>query len=538
MPRTLKLKKQVISKDSSRSYYKRANLLKGPTVSRKRRFSFSGFGNRIINIFARMSNFQFVMLLVVLLGLTYAGVTTLVQSTAKSGGLLGTIVDKVGSIACTDELNPDCWSITNGIFPKLEQSDGFTNALLIGLDTRGKTGLKNTDTIMVASYNHRDGKTLLISFPRDLYVPHYIDGKGPYYHRINAVYARGDSNKNTTGLETLQTNIEDYLDIDIHYTATVRLETVIEVVDAVGGVEIKVDKYYEDIYPKSELSAEKQATCKLILKGGEYCLYKYEKGIHKLSGEEALIYARMRQFSSDFDRARRQQEVISALKDKVLADERSMVEQGRFLYSLYETIQNDTNVKSNLKYKDIVAALFLMQKADKHPVSIVLDPSFGGAGKLIYATSLEISEEQRMYVVKPKDESFKEIRAEINNIRKSPGIYREGARVLVLNRSGQGSSNFEEIDYIKSEDPYFKSFTVLTKGNYEDSQEVQIFTFGDPKPETVNYLKDIFNTEHTYNNPEEFDIEQSRNKEDVLVILNAKPEVLDNPEDTEDKESN
>ena len=82
---------------------------------------------------------------------------------------------------CNDILDPQCW--TDSFKPQLKQTNGSTNILIVGLDTRSNDkGLLNTDTIVLISFNHETQESMIISIPRDFYSAKYVT-------RINAIYA-------------------------------------------------------------------------------------------------------------------------------------------------------------------------------------------------------------------------------------------------------------------------------------------------------------------------------------------------------------
>jgi LCP family protein required for cell wall assembly len=411
--------------------------------------------------------------------------------------------------SCKDVLNPVCW--TESFFPKLPETDGMTNALLIGLDTReagSGSGLMNTDTMMLASLDHKTGKVYLISFPRDLYVPYKINGKGPYYQKINAVYAAGETSKAKNGMELLKTNMEDWLDIEIHYTAEVNFSTVIDIVDALGGVTVDVEKDYTDVYPYKELPADMQKDCKRATDLPLYCVFEFDAGEHELSGEDALIYARMRQYSSDFDRARRQQQVVDAIKDKFLEGDMSLIEKAKFGWDTYKAISDKDNVKSNIDYNVLLAGMRLLDKVDHNPIQIVLDPSFGGGGYFVPDSIDEI------YVVKIKGNNFDLVRKYIDNLKKNPDLYKEQANVLLANASGLTAT--KSLELTKEKLP-FQFLNYISKPKSQESGTI-IYVFDDEKTETINFLKKYYNTTKVRFSPEDWSVKQSGYGEDILVV--------------------
>lgn len=203
--------------------------------------------------------------------------------------------------------------------------------LMIGLDQRGNDLMLNTDSLIVAHIIPQEHLVKLISIPRDQKVP---DPEAPNnYKKINAIFAEGynhalkEAKKDpsllsgrkvsigkkriseeyiSSGMVALRETFEDFLDIPIENTFLVNFETVVGLVDEVGGIEINVDR-------SMQYTAEFDGTH-----------IDLQRGLQILDGRNALNYARHRlddrgvNFeSSDFDRGRRQQEVITALVKKM-----------------------------------------------------------------------------------------------------------------------------------------------------------------------------------------------------------------------------
>ncbi len=171
------------------------------------------------------------------------------------------------------------------------------NILLIGTDQRDLDYVGRTDTIMVLAIDAPNSRASLISFPRDMYLP--IPGVG--YSRINTAYAYGEERKPGGGLPLLMSTIERNFGIPIERYARIDFSGFQDVVDALGGVDVTVDcpLYDELIYRYFQV-------------------YTLEPGTYHMNGEQALYYARSRKTTSDFDRARRQQRVLLAIRKRVL----------------------------------------------------------------------------------------------------------------------------------------------------------------------------------------------------------------------------
>lgn len=387
-----------------------------------------------------------------------------------------------GAPACVDILNPACW--TQAFTPTLDQVNGKTNALVVGIDTRASgsgAGLANTDTIILMTFDHNTGATRMISFPRDLYAPYsYTDGGAVYRAKINSIYAAGRLYSPTKdGMEVLKRTIEKISGEKIQYTGIIKLEGVVKAVDALGGVTVQVPKDHTDLYPYIELSERYQKTCKRHATYRAYCLFTFKAGPTEMDGETALIYARMRYLSSDFDRGRRQQEVINAAKDKVLGDTTPTLDKARNLLSLYSNLSQFVEVKIDLEM--VLAGLALVDKADKNPVQIVMDPTFGGGGVVIKGEGSNFNF---------KDYTFKQVQDKLKVISDNNDLYRDAPTILVENYTGANLAADEPMVKLKGLGLWFINTTITNKTKVADTYGVEIIDYtGGKKSLTVERLQ-------------------------------------------------
>lgn len=169
--------------------------------------------------------------------------------------------------------------------------------LLMGVDTgsneRKETWEGNSDTMILVTVNPQTKKTTMTSLERDLLTE--IEGSGQA--KLNAAYAEG-------GADLAISTIQQVLDIDIDYYALINMQGLIDLVDAVGGIEVTNTFDFPISIAKNE--PEFQATV--------------EPGKHKINGEQALVYSRMRYDDPDGDygRQKRQREVIQKVVAKLL----------------------------------------------------------------------------------------------------------------------------------------------------------------------------------------------------------------------------
>ncbi|RLC63280.1 MAG: hypothetical protein DRI48_08630 [Chloroflexi bacterium] len=181
--------------------------------------------------------------------------------------------------------------------PLVEQSGDVINVLLLGSDQTSTDSIGRTDTIVVASVNPHIPSVALLSIPRDFYA--WIPGYG--FDKINTAYNHGARDNYPGGAPALmKATIEYNFGIRIHYYVRVGFDGFINIVDALGGVDVAVECPLSDTFP-DPTSPEGQTDVDWL------------PGIHHLDGKHALWYARSRWSTSDFDRNRRQQQVLRGL---------------------------------------------------------------------------------------------------------------------------------------------------------------------------------------------------------------------------------
>lgn len=195
------------------------------------------------------------------------------------------------------------------------------NILLLGTDQRDLDYIGRTDTIIVLAVDEPNHRAALISFPRDIYLP--IPGVG--YNRINVAYPYGEEIKKGGGLPLLMSTIEKNFGIPIDHYVRIDFSGFKDVIDALGGVDVVVDcSLYDELVYRY------------------FGTYTLEPGTYHMNGEQALYYARSRKTTSDFDRARRQQRVLLAVRKRVL--DAGLVPRIPALWTaLRDTVDTDLN---------------------------------------------------------------------------------------------------------------------------------------------------------------------------------------------------
>ncbi|NMB91756.1 LCP family protein [candidate division WWE3 bacterium] len=304
--------------------------------------------------------------------------------------------------------------VSNVAAANLKETDGRINILVLGSDKRdvgaeqGRATL--TDTILVASIGTTENDVVLISLPRDLWV-------SDYQTKINAVYAY-------KGIDGLKEQIEKVMGIPIHYHILVTFNLFEQAIEVLNGIEVNVENAFVDnFYP---IEGKENDTCgkneeeikKLGDKISEYdfpCRFErveFKSGLQKMDGKTALKYARSRHGdndeNTDFARAKRQQKVISAIKDKIFSLE--TVLSPAKIKGLYDAYAQ--NVDTNIDFQTLENFYMLSQKLDLSKIeSIVLDDrSDANSGGLLYHP-VDSTLYGGAYVLIPQTGDFSQIHA-------------------------------------------------------------------------------------------------------------------------------
>ncbi len=193
------------------------------------------------------------------------------------------------------------------------EEEDRVNVLLLGYGGEGHAGTYLTDTIILASFKPSTKEAALLSFPRDL----VVNIPGYQWRKINHVYAFGEYADEGNGGLFAKNVLSDILQIPIHYYVSVDFDGFKKVVDDVGGVSISVEQTLDDYqYPiPGRENAEPPES--------RYQHLHIDQGWNEMNGDLALKYVRSRHASgvegSDIARTKRQQNLLMALKDKILS---------------------------------------------------------------------------------------------------------------------------------------------------------------------------------------------------------------------------
>lgn len=208
------------------------------------------------------------------------------------------------------------------------------NVLISGSDTRGGFDENGrSDVIMVATVNPKTHTILLTSVPRDFYVTTACDaGDGCMQGALDKITHTGIHGTNTT-----KRTVEQLLGIEINYTFKVGFDTVTDLVDALGGVDVNVEPDY--------------ATNSFAALSG----FSVHEGVNHLNGEQALAFARERYSYTEGDRQRtkNQQQVLmgivkEATKPSVITNYAAIMDT---IANTFSTTMSNAEITDLIKYQ-------------------------------------------------------------------------------------------------------------------------------------------------------------------------------------------
>jgi len=196
----------------------------------------------------------------------------------------------------------------------LLSSDDKVTLLLLGHGGGNHEGADLTDTMMVITLDPKYHTAAMIALPRDIWSDTLRD-------KINSAYHYGEMKKKGEGFILSKTIAEDVIGIPIHYTFLIDFSQFETVINMMGGIEITVPTAFTDTqYPiagkENDLcNGDKTYACR-------YETVRFSEGLQYMDGATALKYVRSRhaegEEGTDFARGKRQQDVIVAMKEKML----------------------------------------------------------------------------------------------------------------------------------------------------------------------------------------------------------------------------
>ena len=275
---------------------------------------------------------------------------------------------------------------------------------LSGIDTRGEmTAKSRSDVNIIATVNTDTHEILLVSTPRDYFVPLSISGGAPDKLTHAGIY----------GIDVCMDTLGMLYDIDINYYFRINFGGFVKVIDALGGITVNSDYDFDS---------------KNILG------YHFNKGENYVNGEQALIFARERYAFQEGDRQRgkNQMEVIRGVVKKALSPE-ILTSYSSILSSL------DGCFGTNITYEEI--AQILQQQLTNGGDWTIVSYSVDGTG----ATEKPYSMSQKAYVMVPDYNTVDKAKSLMEKVRNGEVVTQEEADAPVSGSTSTDSTSTEAV---------------------------------------------------------------------------------------------
>ena len=339
--------------------------------------------------------------------------------------------------------------------------------LVMGLDYRDweeGSGAPRSDSMMLITVDPVARTAGMLSIPRDL----WVEIPGFEHNRINTAYFLGQSfNLPGGGPELATRTVENLLGVPVPYYAVIYFHAAEDMIDEIGGIDVLVPERIK-ISPlgRSSLWLEAEA--------------------NHLDGGQALAYARARKSEGgDFDRAQRQQQVILAIRDRVLGFDMIPTLLTR-APALYQDLHS--GIRTNLSFEQMLSLMLLATQIDKNEIRR------GIIGPPDYVLFQNLPDGAQ--VLKPIPDRIRELRDEIFTYTGAIGpsvevedpveaAKQETARLAVRNGSGIEGLATSTSEYLQAQ-----GLQVVEVGNADrlDYEVSRILVHSDRYPYTVRYL--------------------------------------------------
>jgi len=203
--------------------------------------------------------------------------------------------------------------------------------LFLGIDDSSEhvfSDATRTDAMILATFNEEGKSVKMVSIPRDSRVE--LVGRGRM-DKITHAHAFG-------GLDMTVKTVEKLFELPVDYYVRLNFDAFIEIIDALGGIEINVP------FDIVEQNSHRQKNT-----------IKIKKGLQTLNGEQALAYARTRKYDGDIERGQRQQEILKAIINKGLSL-RSVTKYGKVIEGIGDNLTTNMSFDEMLAFHDYAYA--------------------------------------------------------------------------------------------------------------------------------------------------------------------------------------
>ncbi len=349
-------------------------------------------------------------------------------------------------------------------------------ALVMGLDLRDweeSGAASRSDTMILLTLDPTSMEAGMLNIPRDLWVniPGYGHGK------INTAYFLGEVNNLPGGGPALAVEtVEQFIGVPINYYAQIDFSTFVRFVDEINGVKITIGEdgmRLDPIGPQNDV----------FLQPGRYVL----------NGDLALAYARNRYTEGgDFDRAKRTQEVIMAIRDRILEGDGYLTEMISKAPQLY-TILKD-GIRTNMTLGEAVQLALLAKEVDPNSIKTVTIPpdvlieSTSPDGLSIY---IPIPDEIRMI----RDRVFTNtsgVQIGPYAVADDPKVLMqaEQPRVRILNGTAVAGLATQTSEYLRSE-----GMNIVEEATADQIYEQSMLYIYTGKPYSAGFIADLMDIE-------------------------------------------
>lgn len=347
------------------------------------------------------------------------------------------------------------------------EGDGRVNILFLGVGDSGHAGSDLTDTMMVTSIDPRTNDVAMLGIPRDL----YVKTAARSYDKINAVHAYAEQAKKGTGPEASKKVISETLGIPIHYYIRADFTGLKKAVDALGGIDINVETaLYDPEYP-----CDKNA--------GRACGMRIAAGLQHMDGATALKYVRCRKGNcgNDFGRAKRQQQVLVAMRERGL--KLATLTNPAKISDLVGVVGD--HLRTDLQLWELKKLAEIGQKVDQAKIiNNVLDNAENGLVKTANLGGASV------VIPVAGNGNFAAIQEYVRSIFVDGYIKQENAAIELQNGTSKSQLAYQAAALLKSYRYNVIKTSVADSVNY---QTTMIYDYsGGKKPYTLKYLENRF----------------------------------------------
>jgi LCP family protein required for cell wall assembly len=436
----------------------------------------------------------FLIVGIVTVWLTYSAVKDLVSTWGLASPPSLSIDDpQAGAVGLPEDLGPEGeipLQANGGPPSKPWDGNSRINVLVMGLDSREAESddIPRTDTMILFSLDPESRTAGMLSIPRDL----WVEIPGFDYNKINTAYRLGEVyNMPGVGPGLAMLTVEELLGMQIDYYAMVDFLAFENFIDELGGVTVDVPKKIV-IDPLGKSNTE-------VLKPGE----------HLLPGYLALAYARSRNSSgSDFDRAGRQQQVIMAIRDRILSAELlpTLIKNSP---ALYESLSS--GISTNLTLMQVIRLAWAAQQIELENIR----QGVIGVDQVDFAFSYDGQD-----ILRPLPDAIRQLRDEIFSesgpvvpmapeVEPQELVDQEYATVQILNGTFSAGLASQTAEYLRT-----SGINVTDPGNANETYALTTIIDYTGNPHTVAMIVELMSISPEYI----FHRYDVSNQADIVVI--------------------